>query len=161
MSATQALIIAVLAAVGGGAIASLISGLFSRPKNRAEVGKLVAEEGRTIDERWKSWADELEERLSLVEGELRLARGVNDDLRKQLAEVQNQLVKTQQLLRREQKVTRNLIGWAFAMRDEIRRLGGSIPGTPTDVEDFIAGLDVPLFPSTMRFASDEIDPDMT
>lgn len=155
MSAATALVIAVLAAIGGGAIASLISGLFSRPKSRAEVGKLVAEEGRTIDERWKSWAEELEERIVSMETELKMTRGVNDELRTQLTEVQTQLTKTQNLLRREQAVTRNLIGWAFAMRDEIRRLGGSIPGAPTDVEDFIAGLEVPNFPSTMRFQNDD------
>lgn len=156
MSATQVLIVAILAAVGGGAISALINGLFSSPKNRAEVGKLVAEEGRTIDERWKGWAEELEERITSMETELKLARGVNDDLRTQLTEVQTDLTKTQNLLRKEQAVTRNLIGWAFAMRDEIRRLGGSIPGAPTDVEDFIAGLEVPNFPNNEHYPKKDV-----
>lgn len=61
---TQAVIIAVLAAVGGGAVAAFINGYFQGPKTKAEAAKLIAEQGQTIDGRWEKLNDELEGRLA-------------------------------------------------------------------------------------------------
>lgn len=154
---SEAIIIAVLAAVGGGAVAALIGGIFQRPKTKAEVGKLVAEEGRTIDQRWKEWADELEqklaneraehaaeitgfkERLSAVEDRLVKSDGRVQELETELAEAREEIARLQRQVATERDVTRSIVGWAFALRDEIRRLGGSVPDAPARVEVFIAG----------------------
>lgn len=58
------IVVGILAAVGGGALAALIAGLFQSPKTKAEAAKLLAEQGQTIDGRWQKLSDELDERLS-------------------------------------------------------------------------------------------------
>lgn len=151
----QGVIIAIIAAVGGGAAATLIGGLFSQPKNRAETKKLVAEEGRTIDQRWKDWADELEQRIEKERAEhaveieemksrLTEVEATVRDREHEVEQLNRQVAQLERSLSHERLITRSVIGWAFAMRDEIRNLGGVIPDAPRPVDDYINDLDESL-----------------
>ena len=148
----QGLIVGMLAAVGGGAVAALIGGLFLRPKNRAETAKLVAEEGRTIDQRWKDWADELEGRLEHEraehEGELNEIRdrlsGVEIELRDKNLALDKEIKARRRLegdLHHQRRATRAILSWALTMRDEVRRLHGESPDLPRQVESYLNELD--------------------
>jgi septal ring factor EnvC (AmiA/AmiB activator) len=160
------ILVGVLAAIGGGAVAAFISGLFQSPKTRAEAAKLVAEQGQTIDGRWERWSNELEERLErereshraqldelrlqaqaeveklnarleAVEAKLAASEDTVRGLREELATAERTVSTLQKQVDSEKRVTRSVIGWAIAMRDEIRMMGGQVPDTPKMVEDYI------------------------
>jgi hypothetical protein len=125
----DAVLIALIAAISGGAAAALITGAFQRPKTRAEAQKLVQESGTELDSRWKQWADNLERRLL--------------ELERRLTEKDAELAALSVALERERWVTRLVIAWAFTMRDEIVRLAGIVIDPPAEVQDYIDEMNVP------------------
>lgn len=120
---TEALILAFIAAMSGGAAAAVIGGFFQRPKTRAESKKIAAEAGELIEQRWQKWAEKLEERVNELEGRLEERDKEIDALR--------------WALDREKIVTRLVIAWALVMRDEIRRLMGVVPDPPPEVQAYL------------------------
>lgn len=171
----QTIIVAILAAVGGGAIAAFISGLFQSPRTKAEAAKLIAEQGQTIDGRWEKWSNELEERLDKerqehreqldelrvqaqqevqklnerlerVEEALRVSEGTVTQLREELGAEKQTVSRLQKQVNREKEVTRSVIGWAMILRDEIRSMGGVVPDTPRMVEDYMIEMNDPPEP---------------
>ena len=169
---SDVIVVGILAAVGGGALAALIAGLFQSPKTKAEAAKLLAEQGQTIDGRWEKWSNELEERLEKereehqrqleevrtagqaevrelrerlerVEDALRESETTVTQLRHDLGAEKQTVSRLQSQVNREKAVTRSVIGWAVAMRDEIRMLGGQVPDTPKMVEDYMVEMNDP------------------
>lgn len=155
----QNLLIAILAAAGGGSITTLLAGLFARPKSTAETNKLVAEAGHIIDERWKNWADQLDARLKAerIEHDEDLAklRTKVGELERhavveagKLAQLTTRLSGEQDLVRRlrrdldqQQYITRKVIVWSMDMKREIERLDGTVPDMPRSVADYFGGVD--------------------
>lgn len=141
----SAILIAVLAAVGGGAIAALISGIFARPKSKAETSKLVAEAGQSIDDRWKGWANELEERLSRERAEhreeLAALQGRVAGLEEALRTSTSLVDRLRQELLYARRITRSLVVWAMAMRTELEQTGRLAPPAPRHVEDYVLSMD--------------------
>lgn len=162
----EVILVGILAAVGGGAVAALISGLFQSPRTKAEAAKLLAEQGETIDGRWERWSNELEERLEkervahreqldelrlqaqaeveklnarleAVEAKLAASEDTVRGLRRELDTAERTVSTLQRQVDREKRVTREVIGWAIVMRDQIRMLGGEVPDTPRMVDDYI------------------------
>jgi hypothetical protein len=119
----EAILVAVLAALGGGAAAAFISGRFQVPKTRAESKKIAAEAGEVIERRWQAWAEKLEERVRELEIKLIHSQELTSEL--------------QSSLEREKTVTRLVIEWALVMRDEIRRLQGKVPDPPAQVQTYL------------------------
>ena len=117
------LLVALIAAVSGGAAAALISGKFQQPKTMAESKKIAAEAGEVIERRWEKWAEKLEGRVS--------------ELEKKLEEADEQVTSLRWSLEREKSVTRLVIAWALVMRDEIRRLQGHVPDPPPEVQSYL------------------------
>ena len=167
------LIVGILAAVGGGAIAALISGLFQSPKTKAEAAKLLAEQGQTIDGRWQKLSDELEERLGkerqehreaieelrvagqrdtaalnarleAVEKKLQESEEDRMRLREELARAEETIVRVRRDLKAERRMTRMVIMWAITLRDEVVRLGGTLPEVPKAVEDYLTEMNDPI-----------------
>lgn len=120
---TEAVILALIAALSGGAAAALVGGLFQRPKIRAESRKVAAEAGDVIEKRWQAWANKLEERIK--------------ELENRLAERDREVDGLKWALEHEKQVTRLAIVWALVMRDEIRRLLGVVPDPPQAVQDYL------------------------
>ena len=169
---TETLVVGILAAVGGGAVAAFVSGLFQSPKTKAEAAKLLAEQGQTIDGRWEKLSNELEERLSRERAEHRAeieelrAAGQRDNeklnsrleavekklaeseedrnrLRQEVAQAERTIGRLRDEVTKEKRVTRTVIGWAITMRDELVRLGGTVPEVPKQVEDYLAEMNDP------------------
>jgi hypothetical protein len=67
LSTSVVIVLALIAAASGAAGAAAISGYFNRPKTRAEADALRAQAGRTLDQRYQAWIDEVEDRLSKAE----------------------------------------------------------------------------------------------
>lgn len=162
----DAILVGVLAAIGGGAVAALISGLFQSPKTKAEAAKLLAEQGQTIDGRWEKLSDELDERLTrereehraaleelreaglrdaaefnrrlaAVEAQLAESQSTVASLRSELAEAAVTIRRLRDAVERERRATRSVVVWAIALRDELVRLGGAMPLIPKHVEDYM------------------------
>lgn len=109
-------LVAVLTALSGASVASLVTGLLNRPKNRAETEAMIAQTGKTLDERYRAFIDEVEERLTQVNSEL--------------AQVKAEL-------KSERKVSRRLIAYARQLRAEVIRLGGIVPPLPPEIEGYL------------------------
>lgn len=106
---SEVIVLAMLTLAGSAAMAAIVSGWFSRPKTIAEAAALKAQAGKTLDERYAAWADQVEDRLAEVERDLKA----------------------------ERRITRELCVYARTLRAEIIRMGGTVPPAPGDVETLL------------------------
>lgn len=123
---SDAILMAIIAAISGGAAAALIGGIFQRPKTRAESKKIAAEAGEVIEKRWQTWAEALERKVAELEVKLNAK--------------EHEVVELREGLNKEKLVTRLVIAWALVMRDEIRRLGGQPADPPSEVQQYLDGI---------------------
>ena len=124
---TEPIIIALIAMAGGAVIGPLVTKYTNRGKD-----KLAADRGTAA--LWQEWSSALQTRVDALEEDVEelktaLAReeATNKDLRAQI-DYQKQLL-------------RSLVRWAITLRDELLRVGGSVPPTPVDVESALTTLD--------------------
>lgn len=102
--------------LGSSVLTAVVTALAMRPKTRADAQKAAAEAGATIDERWKGWADKLEERVAALE----------------------------QDLTHERRITRLLLAWALGLRNHLIRVGETPEDPPEDVRAYVDGGDGPI-----------------
>lgn len=121
---TTALIVAVV----GPVVLFLLGRIFGgRRRDRTdEASKLTA--------MWEKWADEQGERIKSLESRV-------GDLEKALAEERAANQTLQEKNARLSALLTDLIRWAILLRDEVIRLGGSVPPAPTAVESALTNLE--------------------
>ena len=114
---------------GGGAVIVLLVKylLVDRRASRASATKTEAEAGDVIDQRWERLADEYGSRLEKAESRVEALAKRVDDLETALRTEKDQNRALSRLLR-------SMARWALTLRDEIVRLGGTVPPLPVDVE---------------------------
>ena len=81
--------------------------------------------------------EKLNARLEAVEAKLAASEDTVRGLRRELDTAERTVSTLQRQVDREKRVTREVIGWAIVMRDQIRMLGGEVPDTPRMVDDYI------------------------
>jgi len=116
-----------LAGVLGGIGVVLIKWLLDRRPANATVEKTEAEAGLTIDQRWKRWSENLEERLAEAEKKVSALTDRVTDLERSLSVSEAQVTSLTRLLR-------SVVRWALTLKDELLKAGGIVPPMPSDVE---------------------------
>ena len=131
---TETIWVALIAMSGGAIINPLFGWLTGRRKTEAEANRTDAETRGTVAEQWRLWSvhqdkriEGLESRVETLETDLKTERTESNGLRDQV-EIQSRLL-------------RSVCRWALSLKDELLRLGGSIPPMPVDVEAALTSLD--------------------
>ncbi|HET7689346.1 MAG TPA: hypothetical protein VFK41_03140 [Nocardioidaceae bacterium] len=121
---------------GAGAVIVLLLKylLVDRRTSRASASKTEAEAGDVIDQRWERLADEYGERLEKAEAKVEALTTRVEDLEDALKAEKDQNRALSRLLR-------SMARWALTLRDEVVRLGGTVPPMPVDVEFALTTLD--------------------
>lgn len=120
----------------GGAIAVLLLKwlLIDRRTARASATKIEAEAGDVIDQRWERLTDEYGERLGKAEEKV-------EGLARRVEELERDLHAERAQTRQLSRLLRSTVRWALTLRDEVVRLGGTVPPMPVDVEFALTTLD--------------------
>lgn len=124
---TETIWVALIAMSGGAIITPLFTWLTGRRKNEAEASGVVAEQWRLWSVHQDKRIEGLESRVETLETDLKTERTESNGLRDQV-EIQSRLL-------------RSVCRWALSLKDELLRLGGSIPPMPVDVEAALTSLD--------------------
>lgn len=129
----ESLLIGLIAAASGGAAAAIIAGLFQVPKNRAEAQKIVADTGKSLDERWRSW-------IAILEAEVTALRGELAEIKASGEQRDRDLRATLEALENERRTTKRALGWALALRDDLIRADLPVRPAPMELRAYIIGL---------------------
>lgn len=124
------------------ALTALITALVTGPLV-VTLGKLVdwwrgrrrddAEVGRTLDERWKAYADQVEARMLRYEKQVGELEGRVDQLESELETERSQVRRLRQQLR-------VMVRHAMKLREALAAHGGQVPAMPAEVEDVVTSV---------------------
>lgn len=130
----ETILVAAIAMMGGAVIGPTVQWLLSRRKTAAETDKTAVETEGTIAAQWQAWSAEQSRRIDNLERDVA-------ELKQALADEEQTNRQLRMQVEHQSRLLRSVVRWAITLRDELLKVGGSVPPTPVDVESALTSLD--------------------
>lgn len=88
----------------------------------------------SVAAQWQGWASELKGRVAALEDDVK-------ELKDALASERQANLELAAQNRRKSALLKKLVRWSMLLRDEVIRLGGTVPRPPVEVEDALTTLE--------------------
>ena len=138
---SQELLVALVAGPLGGLVVFVAKWLLDRrtakanvEKVEAEAEKTEAETGLAVDQRWERWTEKLEARVAGAEREANDLKDQVAKLNGRVTELEKSLHAAESLNASLKRLLSSVTRWALTLKDELLKVGGTVPAMPADVE---------------------------